>query len=313
MNKIIKYVIIIILLFPVVVIGLFTYFSIFQNDMERSMAITRSDWMLMWGAILGYVGTVSLGVVALYQSNQSNAAAIAANQMTQNIIEMEHRERLAFACVESTHPLLFYLGKLDGKPLTSFEKEMNSTKTWINVEFLHDKIEEFDYKQTDNDYSLLIFNIKTLSSNHVKKIRVNSIVITSPAKDMDFSAKKVWTDCGQFLEFGNSYKVAMIVHGLVSIFGRKNLTAEEAMLPEFDLLLNVTVENLYGDTVTINWSMAAEGGSVLANNTSTDNSAYHYQLENIGFQVQEKRMSTIISASGNKKTNDLNYDTELFQ
>ncbi|MDQ0363310.1 hypothetical protein [Breznakia pachnodae] len=299
MKKFIKYTIIIMMFFPIIVLGVFTYFSLFQNDPNRSIAITRSDWMLMWGAILSYVSTVALGIVALYQSNQANTSANTANQMTQHLIEMEHRERLAFVGVESTKPLLIYHNNSHNKSIVCFENEMNSTKTWINAEFRNNSSNEFDYYQEDDDYSLLIFNIKALSSNYVKKIKVNSISITSSIDDIVFRSKKIWTDCGQFLEFGNSYKVALIIHGLAYILKQNNLTIQDGLFPKFELFINVTVENLYGDKVMIYWSMSAEEGELIEKSMNEINNyiLYQYQIENIGFQVQEKSMSTILSSN----------------
>lgn len=281
------------IVFPIIVLASFTYLSFFRNEPERSTAITRADWMLMWGAILGYISTVALGIVALHQSNQANRSANAANQMTRHLIEIEHRERLAFAGIESTKPLLIHLNNSNQKKFEYFKNEMSAMKTWINAEFCNNMLTDFDYYQDDNDYLLCTFNIKTLNSNHIKNIKVNSIVITSTNNNTAFPSKKVWTDCGQFLESGNSYKVSLVIHGLTNLLLEKKQNITDSLFPEFELFINVTIENLYGDQVEIDWSMAAEEGEILAN--SGDNTVYQYQLENIGFQVQDKNMSAILN------------------
>ena len=282
-------VVVIILVFPAIILGFFAYSYFFLNGPAAGDPITRSDWMLLWGAVLGYVGTVSLGLVALHQSNQANQTAHAANQMTRHLMEVEHKERLAFVGVDSTRPLLVYLQDNPAagqKGAWSIAKEMNSTKIWFSIELL-DRELNLSYNDTDGDYILFTFFVRPLNAYHVKHIQVNSIKIKAEQHDTTITCMHVWTDCGQFLEAGNSYKVATIFHGMRTRLMESHLSAEEYLSPAFDFSVNVTLENLYGDKVTIDWSMAAELDPNEPESLDKTSFATRYQLDNIGFHVQE--------------------------
>ncbi len=187
---------------PVVIIIMF----LFDGFIPLGIQLQRSDWLVFWGATLGYVGTIILGWLAIKQNRKTNtlndewqARFIELNkkslELSQHLIEIEEERQTPYITIDEQSDLCVYLypeknqqhQQLRTNEVLSFEGSINESNGTIPVKLCSFEINIKNVSKT-NIKSLSIMNFfaaingTSLKVNYGRSSRFSSLLIGEQKK-----------------------------------------------------------------------------------------------------------------------------------